>query len=179
MSDFDLNTFLQTYRPKSLKQYLAPYMHHRKLVNYALLENDKSALICSKTYVKYINIEDASDGKFRSSHIKAGGILIGCGKFVGKKFIETDNPLEWSSCVLKRTSSESSMRSVLKLKFDPSVVRNEKGEIIKERSDAKIFYIKLSKYYIFYRQFDNGIRDIMKNRIGEIELLDSKGNKIN
>lgn len=163
MANFDLNTFLQTYRPKNLQQYLAPYMRHRKLINYKLLENDKTVLVPTKTYIKYIDIDDGVEGKFRSSHIKAGGILIGCGKFIGKKFVELGNPAECT---------------VLKLKFDPSAMLNEKGQIIKERGEARIFYIKTSKYYLFYRSFDNGLRDIMKNRIGEIELLDSRGNKI-
>ena len=163
MSNFDLDTFLKNHKPKSLTKYLSPYMNHRKLKNYFLLENDKSELIPTKTYIKYIAIEDASDGKFRSSHIKTGGILIAGGKYSDNKFVESENPLEWK---------------VLKLKFDPSPPLDKKGR--PKKREPIIFCISMSKYYIFYKKFENGLADYFKAKLEniEVELLDFKGKNI-
>jgi len=166
MTDFDLNKFLQQYKPKSLTKYLTPYMHHQKLKKYQLLKNhNKSELIPTKTYIKYINIDDADDGKFKVEHIKSGGILIGCGKMINNKFVESKNPGEWRYMMLK---------------FDPSPIRNDKGNIIKKRYNPRIFYICVSKYYIFYRIFVNDFRILLekeKDKI-DVELKDRRGNII-
>lgn len=159
-----LGNFYKKHKPNSLSNYLAPYMRHRRLKNYHLLEyHNKTKIVPTKTYIKYINIDDAKDGNFRSSHIKAGGILIGCGKFVNDKFVELDDPLQWK---------------ILKLKFDPSAIIDKKnGKIVRDRIDPRIFHININKNYVFYKNFDNGMYDIMKNRMDRIEvvLCDSKG----
>lgn len=162
MTDFDLDVFFENHQPKSLTKYLSPYLNHRKLKNYKLLENNKTSLIPTKTYIKYIVIDDASEGKFRSSHIKAGGILIAGGKYANNKFVESDNPIEWK---------------ILKLKFDPSPSLDEKGRPVKR--EPRIFYISMSKYYIFYKNFDNGLRDFLRGQREKIDvqLLDSKGRR--
>lgn len=161
--DFDLDNFLKNYKPKEdLKTYLAPYMKHKKLINYKLVEkNNRDEILPSKTYIKYIDIDDAKDGeKFRSSHIKSGGFLLGCGKLIGNKFICLDDPKEWK---------------IMKLKFDPSAFVDEKGKV-KKRIDPLVFFINLSKNYVFFRVFQNGMRDMMKNI--EIELVNTKGKVI-
>lgn len=164
MTDFDLNTFLKNYQPKSLVNFLAPYMHHKKLANYTLMEHqNKSDLVPTKTYIKYINIDDAIEGKFRSSHIKAGGILIGCGRLVGKKFIQSNDSRQWR---------------ILQLKFDPSAIIDNTGRVVKDRMDPIIFHININKCYVFYKHFDNGMRDFMKNARYDVELIDSKGNVV-
>jgi len=161
-----LSDFYQNHQPKSLTKYLLPYLRHPRLKYYQLLENhNKPKLEPKKTYIKYINIDKAFIDHEIGSHIKSGGILIGCGKLINDKFIKSNYSLEWSH---------------LMLKFDPSVIVNKKGKVVRGRLEVRTFVIKISKNYIFYRNFENDKRGFMqrqKDKI-EVELKDVNNKKI-
>jgi hypothetical protein len=111
----------------TLVDYLAPYMRHPKLKDYYLLENhNKLQLNSKKTYIKYIKIDDAIAGNFRSDHIKVGGVLIGCGRAINNKFVESDDPSQWIILRLKYYSSTNAI---------------------------KIVHINVLKCYVFFRNF--------------------------
>jgi len=161
MSDFDLDTFLKNHKPKSLTKFLAPYMNHRKLKGYSLLENDNLLDITPrKTYIRYIDIDNAVEGEFRSSHIKVGGILLNGGNYNNNKFVKSEDHSAWK---------------FLKLKFDPSRLVDKNNNVVRERK-SKEYVIRMSKYYIFYKNFDNSFRDYLLKHMEKIdvELVETK-----
>lgn len=163
-ADFDLDNFLNSYRPKSLVRFLKPYLNHRKLLGYQLLESHNKTienLTVKQTYIKYIKITDAEEGKFKSEHIKAGGILIACGKMINNMFVTSDDPRDWD---------------ILKLKFDPSPIFDKKGNVIQERIDPRIYHIKISKYYVFFKKFELTGFAKQLNKVYDVELIKSKNN---
>jgi hypothetical protein len=139
--EFDINQFLKSYRPKNLTTYLVPYLKCVALKGYHLLEHyNADKLIPRRTYVKYIKIDEAFKDGFYDNHIRPGGILIGGGHIINGMFNKTHNNKLWTH---------------LMLKYDPEPLIDETGKIIRERFDKpKIFLIKMSKYYIFYKHFD-------------------------
>jgi hypothetical protein len=158
-----LEKFYKNYQRKSLTNYLSKYLQMSRLKDYRLLHNkNKTKLVPKKTYIKYISIDDAYIDKYYDDHIKAGGILIDCGKLIGDKFVSMDDPSEWY-CLM--------------LKFDPSVIINKKGQVVRDRLEPRVFFINLSKHYVFFRRFENGFRDLMHRMMEkiEVELIDENG----
>lgn len=155
MNNFDLESFLKNYKPKSLVKYLQPYMTLSKLRRYHLLEDhNKSELIVRRTYVKYIKIDQTFKKKKLCNDVKTGGILIGGGIFQGDKFLNRDDVKEWK---------------YLMLKFDPSFII-QKNKINQQRLDKpRIFFIKMNNNYIFFRRFVNDKRSFMENVIIEFK----------
>lgn len=144
--EFDINDFLKTYQPKKLTQYLSPYLKCDTLKRYNLLEHwNINDLIPQRTYIKYIRIDEAFKDKFYNKHIRAGGILIKGGIMENGIFYKKNNNKLWTHLVLK---------------YDPEPLIDENGVIVRERfNEPKIFIIKISKYYIFYKHFENNKRN--------------------
>lgn len=154
--DFDLNIFLKNYKPKSLYDDLKVYILHPKLKNYELINyHNKIKLIPKRTYIKYISMENTFKYKNIGNNIKSGGILIGCGKLANDKFVHSNNPNEWR---------------FLLLKFDPSAIIDEKGNLVRPRIEPRTFLINMSKHYIFYRSFQGDARSLMERRKYKIEV---------
>lgn len=163
VTNFNLDLFLKDYKPKSLEKFMSPYINHKRLKEYILMDdNNKRNLRSTKTYIKYINIDDAEKLIPKSNYIKRGGILLGCGKFIGNKFIKSEDMNQWK---------------YLMIKSDPSPLENDDGTANEERK-SRIFFLKISKHYIFYKRFDNSLRDILRRRLEEmdLELKDNQGN---
>lgn len=161
-----MEKFYQQHQKKSLVKYLLPYLRHPRLKNYQLMENhNKTEMIPNKTYIKYIDIDNVFADHFIGKHIKAGGILIGCGKMMGENFVNKDKPTEWTH---------------LMLKFDPSVIVDRKGNVVRGRLEVRTFVICMNKNYIFYKNFENDRRLIMQRQMDKIEvkLKDKYGNII-
>lgn len=156
--EIGLGNFYRTHKAVSLKESLQPYISQRRLANYNLLEkNYYCNLVPNKTYIKYISIDKAFTDKKYDSHIKSGGILIGCGMVCDNKFVSCDDPAKWT---------------YLLLKFDPSAIVNNNGKVVRDRIRPRTFVIKISKCYLFYKLFVNNKRDYM-NRI-KVELIEHK-----
>lgn len=152
MIDFDLNNFLADYKPK--KMDLSCYQKCDKLKKYIYLNNQIDNLIPFKTYIKYIKYDDAFKNNKYDTHIKSGGILLAGGVY-RDKFIKKMDNTKWTH---------------LMLKYDPSKVINEDGNLVDGRlTNPIIFVIKIANNYVFYRKFENDQRIKFENLI--IELI--------
>lgn len=139
-SDF-FKEFRKTYKPKTLD--LTPYLRSSRLRGYRLMI-DRTKLVPLKTYVKYIRQSDAFEGINWNSHIKAGGILLKGGHYQDEKFRQLDDPNMWTHLLLK---------------FDPSPMEDDEGNMMERLDGPKIFTIKIDNYYIFYKSFRPNMRD--------------------
>lgn len=137
--------FKQNYKPKKLD--LTPYLRSPKLKGYQLL-TDKTKLVPMKTYIKYIKPGDVFEGIDWSSHIKAGGILLKGGYYADHQFHQLADPNEWTHLLLK---------------FDPSPMEDEEGNIQERLDKPRIFTIKIDNYHVFYKTFSGNMRDFFKN----------------
>lgn len=152
--DLGLESFYKSYKTKNLD--LSKYQNHPLLQNYHLL-TDKKNLNISKTYIKYVSAQKIHRPIIKNKYIKSGGILIGHGKMYGKKFIHLDDPTKSTHLLLK---------------FDPSMMVKSDNII---KIEPRIFVIKMSNYYIYYRHYTKSHRDILKEKI-EVILKDKYGN---
>lgn len=151
MTDFNLDDFLANYKPKKLD--LSYYLKCPKLKNYTFMDNNIDALVPLKTYVKYVKIDEENTDKKYNTHIKSGGILL-AGGIYRDKFIKRTNNKTWTH---------------LMLKYDPSKITDDNGNIVDGRLDEPIiFTIKIASNYIFYKKFGNDKRDQMKNLMVEL-----------
>ena len=148
-----LSDVLENKRDNDANYYLRPYRCLPRLEGYTLMTADKSVLVPNKTFIKYIKIDSAFSSTNLNSHIKTGGFLLSCGKFIGDKYVKNDNPVNWIYA---------------QLKYNPCPFIDEQDNIIVNSSDIKIFYINLRKCYVFYKSLRKGWRDILENI--EIEL---------
>lgn len=146
MAEFNLNSFLKSYKPKSLEKSLQRYLKCEKLKDYVLLDKKNMHLLkISNTYIKYVNIDDNHDKNYED-HIKSGGMLIACGYYYSGKFINTVNFQKWTHLILK---------------FSPSPID---GEII----ESKTFVISLSKTYVFYKRYYNNQREFYNKLLEDL-----------
>jgi hypothetical protein len=142
--EFNLNTFLKKYKPKSLKEQLKPYLSNSRLKKYTLLENNIENIVPACTYIKYINIETAFSNNDYNSHIRTGGILLAGGNIVNSKFQQSNDRETWK---------------YLLIKYDPSIYDDKDAE----RREVRTYIISLKKNYIFYYKFGNNMKELLRN----------------
>ncbi|AGF85600.1 hypothetical protein QJ854_gp182 [Moumouvirus goulette] len=139
MSQFDLEKFLQNYKPKTID--FSPYLSLNKLYGYKrVTKKNIDNLELYKTYIKYIHVNDIESDKNYRKHIHCGGILMKGGFFTLNKFYESDNKNNWTH---------------LMLKFIPfkTLKKTKNGVKFVEEYESHSFFIKISNYHIFYKQF--------------------------
>jgi hypothetical protein len=136
---FDLNNFLKNYQPKKIN--LESYLKCSKLKKYQVL-NKKNIfnLVPFRTYIKFIKSEDLFKDENLKDHIRAGGILLAGGTY-NEKFIRTKNPKNWTHLLLR---------------YEPKPDLIDGIEIKKE---PRIYYIRINKYHIFFRNYSRNLRD--------------------
>jgi len=141
MADFDLDKFLQTYKPKKIEDSLEPYLKLPKLKGFTLLKhNSKNTvaleqLLPGKTYIKYIKHADACKDKHYKDHIKSGMLVAG-GYFHKGEFVKSADQTEWTHIVLKY---------VVNTQPDETDETDQS-----HRSVDKVFTVSLRTNYIFY-----------------------------
>lgn len=147
MQTFDLNTFLKSYRPKTLEKELEPYLRCSRLRKYKLLKkNNLDQLVPAKTYIKYVQIDRSFTNTNYKSHIR-GGLLLEGGIMRGLNFVKINNKENWTH---------------LMLKFDPTPVDDNSRDDLK-----RIFCINISNCYVFYRIFGDK-RTFLSNCVVEL-----------
>lgn len=129
--DFDLDTFLQSYRPKSLQKSLMPYTKNPKLRGYTLLTKDAfSSLTPGKDYIKYIPFREAFSDEEYGEHIRSAGIFLYGGFFVYRKFIESSNTSEWTHIMMtfsEETDENTRVKRYMKLRLERNYIFYKKG----------------------------------------------------
>ncbi|AAV50937.1 hypothetical protein [Acanthamoeba castellanii mimivirus] len=162
MTTFDLDDFLKSYKPKKVD--LSSYTNHTKLKGYTYItKDDFNNLIPNRTYIKYILRSDVGTENNISKQIHCGGFFLSGGNFSGKKFVQSDDWITWTH---------------LFLKYCPHPESNLNGEFTEHK-----FYLKTTKYYLFYRYYDkkSDIYNLKSIKLKKIKKLkknsDSKSMK--
>lgn len=160
MAEFNLKEFLKNYKPKKVD--ILSYLKCPKLRSYKIMKN-VDELVPLKMFIKYINEEDLFKDKKLDEHVRTGGFLIS-GGYYKDKWNRQKQIYEKKYFV----SLDQSKWTHLLLKFAPSQMRDENGELL-EKIEPKTFIIKIFNKQIFYKHFSNDIRRILEEY--DIELV--------
>ena len=131
MKKFDLNNFLNNYKPKGLVD-LSPYLQLLPLNGYQWLQSksEYKNLIPFDTYIKYIRIGyEFENDECLENHIEDGGLIVAGGSYINGQFVQTDDKKKWT---------------YLKLDTNISKKTGKKGKHYN-------YIIKISNYNIFYQ----------------------------
>jgi hypothetical protein len=147
MQNFDLAIFLRNHKPKTLESFFSP-LRNSYLRGYHIYHRRKTVLIPGRTYIKIIEKNKCNplgDNNWEEI-IKRGGIVIAGGIYSRGK-IESAAPELWTHLRLKLEYLED------------------------DKKKYKIYLINLSKYYIFYKIFqdrNDKVRNFMVQLIKKI-----------
>lgn len=167
MSEFNLDKFLKSYKPKKIDDYLKPYLKLKKLEKYEIIKPNKlKLLIPFKTYIKYIPYKNAFSDKNYDSHIKLGGILISGGLYKNNQYIKDADPSNWKYILVKYETTQ--------LRERLNNIESSEGDNIPHQY---YFILKLSNNYIFYRYFNKEIKNINNRKI-LTKLIKKSNNEI-
>ena len=136
---FSLEQFLANHKPKSDNMHV--YAERKKLENYQSLD-DKSNLVPKKIWIKYVPYKLAFKTYDLDSHIKPGGLLIGCG--------------EMSKGIFKRCEADKCTHLLLRYEN-------------REEDEKRTFVIKLANCYVYWRAINKSV-DIQVVLIDDDEI---------
>ena len=146
---FDLDDFLDNYKPKDIEDYLKHYINNKKLRGYRLLKNNDAAVLePNRHYIRYVKITDTKEDEIDVDHKIHGGGFYVTGGYLSKGFFTRTN--------------DSKKISHLQLCYN---IVNEDGTIKKN-----VYVIALSRYHIFYKSVKSD-RDNNNKRNQLIELI--------
>lgn len=141
---FDLDDFLKDYAPKAAESKLRECLREKKLKGYGIYSTKTAKkLVAGKTYIKYLK----NTANYNLKMLQSGGIFMGGGVSLKSGFKTLEDPNKWAHMMLKICKE------------------NDDGIV-----DPYIFVIKITNFHVFYKLFDEVIKNAnMREIIVELE----------